>query len=268
MTKTIIKWFVLVALLAYVVVACCWATDEAAGNVCKGIDIRVSDVRTTDSVTRSGIMKELGQYQGKIIGIPSKDVNTFEIEKYLGAMPQFESVECCITTKGNLLIDVVPMVPEVRVFEPDKSYYINKDGKKMESKASFFVDVPVVSGNFNDNFTALQVLPVVKFVEKDSVMKKLVGMVYAKGPDDIFLVPRIKGHIINFGDTTRMVDKKQALLAFYRRVMPYKGWEEYDTVSVKFRGQIVASRRDKTKRNHGGDYTEDVDPEESTLPEI
>ena len=54
----------------------------------------------------------------------------------------------------------------------------------------------------------------------------------------------------------------------YHKVMPYKGWDEYDTISVRFRGQIVATRRDKTLLNHGP-ATDDneVDPEEATLPD-
>jgi len=54
---------------------------------------------------------------------------------------------------------------------------------------------------------------------------------------------------------------------FYRQVMPYKGLEEYDTISVKFRGQVVATRRDKTRLNHAEEYEEEIDLEEATLPD-
>ncbi len=50
--------------------------------------------------------------------------------------------------------------------------------------------------------------------------------------------------------------------------MPHKGWLEYDTVSVKFRDQIVATRRDKKKLQHSEDYMDDFDMEEHTLPDI
>ena len=33
---------------------------------------------------------------------------------------------------------------------------------------------------------------------------------------------------------------------FYRYVAPVKGWEKYDTISVAWRRQVVATRRDKT----------------------
>ena len=268
MAKTILKWIVLVTLAAYAVFATAWARTEASKEVCHDVKVSITSGFSADSVTKSGVMAELKGYPKKIIGAPSYAVDTRAIETFLKEMPQFEEVNCFMTTQGELKIGVVPMVPAARVFEGEKSYYINKDGKTMASKASFFVDVPVISGNFSKNFPPASVLPVVRFVEADPVLSQLVGMVYARSSHDIFLVPRIHGHIVNFGDTLNLESKKDALLGFYRKVMPHKGWQTYDTISVKFNGQIVATRRNKARLNHGGDYSEDVDMEEATLPEI
>lgn len=54
----------------------------------------------------------------------------------------------------------------------------------------------------------------------------------------------------------------------YRKVMPYKGWEAYDTISLKFEGQVVATRRDKSRLNHGEDNGDDIALEEATLPQL
>ena len=35
------------------------------------------------------------------------------------------------------------------------------------------------------------------------------------------------------------------MLLFYRKVMPEKGWMTYDTISVKWNYQVVASKRTK-----------------------
>ena len=268
MAKTILKWVIFLTLASYVIFAAAWARTEAYRHTCKGIDINIVSGTAIDSVTTAGILSELNKYPEKIKGTQLNALDTKKIENYLSAMPQFEEVNCLVTSDGNLNINVVPMVPAVRVFDGGKSYYINKDGKMMDSKASFFVDVPVVSGNFSANFPAVKVLPVVKFVDSDPVLKKLVGMVHANDPRNIYLVPRIQGHIINFGDTTDLAAKRDALLTFYKKVMPYKGWEEYDTISVKFKGQIVATRRNKARLTHGGQYDEEIDMEEATLPDI
>lgn len=265
MMKTLIRWSVLVVLLGYVILMAAWARDEARRNVCRGVEIIVANGNAADSVTNDGVLYELRKYPSRIVGTPLSQLDTRAIEKYLGDMPQFEEAICNITTSGNLRVRIVPMVPAARIFDGDESYYINKEGKRMPSKATYFVDVPVVTGNFSKEFPAAGVLPLVKFIEKDKDLNNLVGMIYARSSRDLYLVPRIHGHIINFGDTTDLENKSQALLTFYRKVLPYKGWEEYDTISVKYKGQVVATRRDKSRPERNIETEEDPDLEETYI---
>lgn len=98
------------------------------------------------------------------------------------------------------------------------------------------------------------------------MMQELTSMIVAKNKYNLIVVPKITGHVINFGDTTRLAEKRDALKLFYHRVMPHKGWQQYDTISVKYRGQVVATRKDKTKLNVSEDPIEEIDMEEATLP--
>ena len=268
MTKTILKWLLLTILVAYACGITIWAHNEARRYGCNGIEITIESSASADTVTKRGVMDELAKYPRKIVGSPIETIDTRHLENYLSQNSNFEQVECNMTSNGKLEIRILPMVPAARIFDGDKSYYINKEGKVIESKPNFFVDVPVISGNFSDKFTPLQVLPLVRFVEKDEVLSKLVTMIHAKDADNLILIPRINGHVINFGDTNRLDDKKRALLSLYRKVLPHKGWNEYDTISVKFRGQVVATRRNKAKADHGGIYDDGPDMEEATLSGI
>lgn len=264
--KNILKWTILILLLAYVVGITVWARVEADKHTVKGITITIGEKGISDTITVRGVKMSLLKYPDKIIGAPVNTVNTLKIENYLMGLNNFEDVKCYISTNGFLNVNINPMIPEIRVFDGNRSYYVNKYGKRIDSNAEFYADVPVVSGHFTDKFRPESVLPVVRFVKNDDQLNKLVGMFEAKGPNDILLVPRIAGHIINFGDTTRLPEKKRALLTLYEKVIPYKGWEEYDTISVKFRGQIVATRRNKAPLYPIEVFEEEVDPEEATLP--
>ncbi|MCH5224849.1 MAG: hypothetical protein J1D77_02575 [Muribaculaceae bacterium] len=268
MVKKILGWTILTLLTGYVVFAAIWAHGEAAKNSCKGIDVQISEGYAADSISRKGVIAEIKRYPERIVGAQIPTIDTKKLENYLKSFPQFEDITCSFSTDGRLKVRVTPMVPELRIFEDTLSYYINKDGKRIVSKAGYFVDVPVVSGRFNDKFRPQDVLPVTRFIASDPLLSRLVGMVRAEGPDNILLVPRINGHVINFGDTARLAEKRDALVAIYRRVLPYKGWEEYDTISVKFRGQVVATRRNKAPRHNTVVEFEETDMEESTLPEV
>ncbi len=269
MKKTALKWCVLVVLIAYAVGMAFWAHGEAARNVCRSIEVHVKGGGDADSVTVSGIREELSRYPEKIVGVQSERINTVNIKKYLSRLDAFEEVDCMMAADGSLQVIVTPMVPEIRVFDPrGNSYYVNKDGKKIKANAEFFTDVPVVIGMFGDNFAFRKLLPVVRYVNSDPELSALVTGIKVNDINNILLIPRIQGHVINFGDTTRLDEKRKAILTAYRRILPVKGWETYDTISVKFRNQIVATRRDKTPLRTPSEYLDDEDLEEATLPEI
>lgn len=265
MRNTILKWTLLIILLGYTAAITVWAHAEASRNACSGIEVVVDGSNKADSVTRNGVLAELAHYPRKIIGVPLESVNTYDVRQFLSRFSNFENVDCVITTDGKLKVSVIPMIPEIRVFSPMGSYYINKDGKYIASNAEFYVDVPIVKGVFTNKLPAMYVLPVTRFIESDPVLSELVAMIEVIDEDNIILIPKIQGHVINFGDTTRLQEKKRALMTMYNKIMPYKGWNEYDTISVRFRNQIVATRRLKALEAHGPLTDDGDDPEEAAL---
>lgn len=263
--KTPLKWSLLVALLAYVAVMFVWARAEAYRHQCKGIDVVIEGKGQVASISKESVLEVLDGYQGKIVGVPVNAVNTLEIAEFLRQYNNFESVDCILTTQGHLKVKIVPMTPALRVFDGDRDYYVNKDGKQMAALPGFHVDVPLVKGRFSKSFRPESLLPVVRFIQQDSLLNALTGMIVAESPDNVFIVPRIKGHVINLGDASRLPQKRDAIYTAYKSILPYKGWDTYDTISVKFQGQIIATRRDKTPLFPIVDIQDSEDLEESAL---
>lgn len=266
--NTIGKWTILLALCGYMVLMGVWASREHGSMPVTDIVIEVdSDAPAASFLTPEAVRNELGTL---LDGYSKKNINNINLdslEQRLSRINNFEHVECAVTSQGKLLIRVVPMIPEIRVFSSNGSYYVNRDGKRLDAHAEYFADLPVVYGDFSPKMPAKGVLPVTRFIASDSVLKNLVAMVDYKNPQNIYIIPRIHGHIVNIGDTTRLREKFDNLLLMYRKVMPHKGWNMYDTISVKYAGQIVATRRDKTQAVHSLVTDEDFDPEEAMLQE-
>ncbi len=267
MKKTILKWALLLLLMGYTAWVTVWAHDMAAKDVCVGFEIDVNGNNSMDSIVRAGLEKELKNYPQRIAGTPVIKLDAEKIERYLRNMNLFEEVSCMLTSDNRLLVQATPLVPVMRVFTQDKSYYINKTGKYIEALPEFYTNVPVVRGEFTKSFPPKDVIPMVNKIENDKFMKEVTGMLVARDRNNLIIVPRIRGHVINFGDTTRLDEKVGMLKLFYRKVMPEKGWNEYDTISVKYRGQIVATRRIKPVAT-APVIEEDIDLEEHTLPQI
>lgn len=269
MIKLILKWLILLALLSYIAIASMWAIDYAEQQTLDDIVINIDKNSPTKFVTKEGVIQKLGKTADKIKHTPIAELNIEKIERQLSQDNSFENVECYITSDNKLQIDIVPMIPEIRVFSPDgKSYYINKDGKRIDTGNEFFMDVPVVTGNFDQKFPAKNILPVTRHIAADDYLKNLITMIEVKSATNILLYPCIKGQVINIGDTTELTKKFDNLTLFYRKVMNHKGWETYDTISVKFRNQIVATRRDKSKKIHSIEVDDSVNIDEQSLQGI
>ena len=269
MIKLILKWLILLALLSYIAIASMWAIDYAEQQTLDDIVINIDKNSPTKFVTKEGVIQKLGKTADKIKHTPIAELNIEKLERQLSQDNSFENVECYITSDNKLQIDIVPMIPEIRVFSPDgKSYYINKDGKRIDTGNEFFMDVPVVTGNFDQKFPAKNILPVTRHIAADDYLKNLITMIEVKSATNILLYPCIKGQVINIGDTTELTKKFANLTLFYRKVMNHKGWETYDTISVKFRNQIVATRRDKSKKIHSIEVDDSVNIDEQSLQGI
>lgn len=222
-----------------------WANRQTANDVCTGIRIDILNADSTTFVTKKGILKELQTLGYNPVGKKLTEINTDQMERDLGGYEYLEDVECVILNDKSLHIKVRQMIPVMRIFDGEDSYYINIKGKKMHASAKYFNDVPVVEGHFSHKYSPLSLLPIIQYVEKDPELSALVTMYSVRDSNNIFIVPCIHGHVVNFGKPENVENKFAKLLKFYREVLPLKGWMTYDTISLKWDYQVVGSRRHK-----------------------
>lgn len=244
MTKrSVIMCACTVVMLVYLAFAMAGTNGMSGRAAVRQTRISVKDSLTTDFITADDVRRDF--VRGFRSGMPRCSLSLRGIEAGLNASDKIERANVALLNDGTLAIDVEPMVPVARVFENGgrKSYYINAEGKRISAEARFHIDVPVVCGSFSEERPAARLLPLLRHIAADTELDALVSTVVSSPGGDIFIVPAMRGHVINFGDTADMADKFARLQRFYRSVPGVRGWESYDTVSVKWRGQVVASRR-------------------------
>lgn len=269
MWKTIFKTVLCLLLLGYVAFAFAYIREENARRTCQGIDLRIIGNSLPDSVLCQGVNSQLAKYGHKLKGESLGSIDLQGLEDYLSKFSNFESVECSFNPDSRLRITIDPIKAEVRVFSDNgKSFYINRQGKRIKADAEFYVDVPVLIAPEKYENLIPSALALIRYAGTDPELSPLIAAYKIDGPNDLIIIPRLQGHVINFGDSTRLDEKKAAILAAYRHVLPSKGWSTYDTISVKFKSQIVASRRNKAIKTHGVPEDDGEDLEEATLPDV
>lgn len=250
MTKISVIRCVLALLLAgYAVFALVWANSAAARATCDAIDVQVIESPASRNfVTADEVRRLLKEWGLDRTGVPMQSVDTRRMEENLEANSNIEHALAERLANGHVRLTVEPMQPVARIFDScGRSYYINRQGKKLTANARYRLDVPVITGDFPSGRSAVALLPLVERIARDSAWNAIVSHVAVeKRTGDVLLVPMIRGHVINIGDPDNLDDKLDRVMLMYHKVMPVKGWNYYDTISVKWAGQVVATRRQKS----------------------
>lgn len=262
--KGIIYCLLSITLLVYLLFAVNISDNIAAAAVCTDVKINVADNALSQFVTSDNVDKELGYASRKYPGQPIAKISTKDIEDKLNALSTIEKANCYRTADNNIVIDVVPMEPVARVFDPGNSYYINRSGKHLMASTRYKLDVPIVIRETTSAQGAETLTGMLDSIAANDAWNELVSALKIERNGDVTIVPTLSGHIINFGSPDNIDDKFGRLFEFYRRVMPVKGWNYYDTISVKYAGQIVGkihpgSLVRKENEFKDEDYTEEID---------
>ena len=243
--KRLIQNSILLVLAAALVTGILWARDKSRGEECTSIEVQVVNADSTSFVTPQGVLNDLKDQGIKLVGKRMGDIDASDIEEALRLSPYLESADIVKCQDGKVLIRVSQLVPVFRVFDGESSYYVNRAGKHMAATNFYHSDVPVVQGHFTRKYPPTRLLPLIDYVEKDSLLHSLVTMFIVRDSNDIILVPDISGHVVNIGNVTGLENKFAKLKLFYSEVMPKRGWNTFDTISVKWNHQVVATRRAK-----------------------
>ena len=255
--KRLIQYSILAVLAVALTVGIFWAREKSRGELCTSVDVEVVNADSTSFVTPQGVLTDLKGQGIKLVGKHMGDINASDIEEALKVSPYLENADIVKCQDGKVLIRVSQLVPVVRVFDGEDSYYMNRAGKRMAATTYYHCDVPVVQGHFTRKYPATRLLPLIDYVENDSLLRSLVTMYQVRDTNNIIIVPELSGHVVNIGNADGFENKFDKLKQFYTQVMPKRGWNTYDTISVKWNHQIVATRRVKAVAPVLEDYSED-----------
>lgn len=242
-TRHLLTIFGCVLLGIYLVVACLWANFRANNELCRGLEndrVEVVDPIHSGFISSEELTAEIMPRLGDLKSRRLSDIGLDSIRTYLIGLDKIETAEVMRLNNNRLRIKVVPMLPIARVWPAaGASYYVNREGKRILAGPKYHIDVPQITGDY----PAEKLIPLLDYLRDNPESGQLITMISARDSCNIFLIPAIRGHVVNLGSITDIDDKFQRLERFYSEVLPHKGWEHYDTISLKWDRQIVATRR-------------------------
>ena len=198
------------------------------------------------------------------VGDLVEKINITKIESFIRAMEEVKSVKVFKNIGSTWNINVQLRKPIARIFNlSQNSYYLDDEGFTINRTHLHTARVLVISGNILENLKNQSVKEIINndslksirklddiyrisnYVCNDPFFNALIGQVYLEMNGDFLLIPLVGSQTILFGSAKsdeEVKDKFNRLKVFYREGMPQEGWAKYNTIIVKYEGQIVGRK--------------------------
>lgn len=197
------------------------------------------------------LFKEFGHY---IEGQPLNKIKVADIEKILEKDGFIRQANVYIDAQNNLNIKISQRQPMVRVIDiSDPHYYLDDEGKRINISPKYTARVLAITGDlgiFAENYLEIEnsrlrkAFLLAQFIQKSEFWRAQIEQIHIDYSGDATLTPKIGDHIIPFGAPDVDIEQKFKFLeAFYKEAMPVEGWNEYKSISVAYKNQIVAKKR-------------------------
>ncbi len=174
------------------------------------------------------------------------------MERVLEQDPFILDAETYIDQKNNLHIKVTQREPVLRVLDNNGgNYYLDKNGVKMPPSKNFAARVMVATGNvspytpeFQDKkrTTLKDLFTLTQTLLADEFLASFIQQIHVNNAGEFILVPLVGDQKIVLGSARKLDDKLNRLKIFYQEGMPYAGWRVYETINLKYSGQVVCRK--------------------------
>jgi len=108
-----------------------------------------------------------------------------------------------------------------------------------------FTDFPTDSSvlSKNDSNLVRDIKEVSEFINNNSFWMAQIDQIEITPGRTFDLIPKLGDQVIHFGSGDNHLEKFNNLLCFYKQVLTKIGWTHYSSISVQFKGQVVAVKR-------------------------
>lgn len=215
-------------------------------------------------VEEDAIRQLIAQHFGQVENTSLKNIDINYLERLMYANPWVERADVYMSIDGAVDIEIEQRQPILRVINMNgDNYYMDSHGKLMLWSPDFTPRMLIASGNIkekygewkkvsadelinNDTLKTLTMLDdlyaMARFILADEFWSAHVEQIYVNLLGEIELVPKVGEHKIIFGTSDEMAEKFWKLKTFYKEGLNYTGWENYDTLNLKFNNQVVCSK--------------------------
>ncbi len=243
-------------LLFLFIVGMIWlmARRHKANTFAEGLQVNVKELPSGDKLISDRDVRQalLAAFGSDLENSELINLDVERMERVLEADPFVKNADVYIDQNNQLHINIEQREPLVRVLDNNgNNYYLDAAGKKMPPSKNFAAHVIVATGNLSPytpefrekrKSSLKDLFHITQTLLADEFLKSFIQQIHVNNAGDFILVPLIGDQKIVLGSARKLEDKLNRLKIFYQQGMPYEGWRKYETINLKYSGQVVCKR--------------------------
>ncbi len=181
-------------------------------------------------------------------------LNLDALEKHIELTTAIKKAEVFSKTTGTnldfttqLVVRVHQREPIVRVMAGSENYYMDDDGVRIDANQSYSAKVPLVTGIVNEEYMRKEILPLIKYIRANDFWNAQIKDISVDSSGELYMVPLIGSQTIEFGTPNSYKEKLRNLMALYEQGFSKLGWDKYQTIDLKYKGQVVCVSKQEDK---------------------
>lgn len=213
----------------------------------QGIDIKIKNSQY-GFIDKEEINSFLAsRNHGNILKTSIGKLDEGTIEKTVASNPWVANAQVFVDNGKVVHINLSQRVPVARLFDQaGNSYYLDHTMKEMPLSSKYIhyttvvTNVPVLKDDSMSNALKSQIVALVKYIDGSEFWRAQISQIIVSNDRTFEVVPVLGKQRILVGDTSRLDEKFDILFAFYKKVLDKIGWDKYETLDIRYAGQIVA----------------------------
>jgi len=196
---------------------------------------------SNDFLTQEMVNKLLIQNQQGVKNQRKSVIDLQGLEYSVLSNPYIESATVFFTIDGVLNTIVKQRTPVARINTFNSSYYIDKQGVEVPLSDNYSARVLLVTGKINKE-DLKEITGFVNVILGDDFLRKEVIGIHKMQSNEFVLSVRSGEYKIELGSLDDLNTKFKKLKAFYNMAFVDKTIEQYRTINLKYRDQVVCAK--------------------------
>lgn len=240
-----------------------FTSAEQSSSLCKELNVEIDMLQNGNFFISS---EDVEVYlRGKNIhpvGRQWKTIDLEQMEMRLEEIPEVKKATVYKNLNGKMGVRIEQRNPIVRIINANgEQFYLDEQGYQMPLSDNYTPRVPVVTGYINDPYTRYsapeiarnetlaatvksdEVYELVTYIRKNPFWNAQIQQIHFNMYHEIELIPTLGNHIIELGTMENFEKKLNKLKVFYTEGLNHADWNAYDTINVKFKNQIICTKK-------------------------